>query len=168
MAVTSEFAEAVESKRILRVRIMLKDLLLIDPTAAQFEEAEAYASSALDGLYDGHNGEALNYNEAEWNEDYLNEQMVNVVDNFSKERIDLLKRMARRIYSEKAEKIGAEQVSENAQEKRAVRQKYVGVCVTAAGAALTVAGICASQPVLAVVGAVAAVGGVVLIATDKE
>lgn len=44
MAVTSEFAEAIESKRMLRVRIMLKDLLLIDPTAAQFDEAEAYAS----------------------------------------------------------------------------------------------------------------------------
>ena len=38
MAITNEFMEAVQSGKMMRVRIMLKDSLLVDPTAAQFDE----------------------------------------------------------------------------------------------------------------------------------
>ena len=38
MAITNEFTEAVQAGNKMRVRIMLKDSLLVDPTAAQFNE----------------------------------------------------------------------------------------------------------------------------------
>ena len=41
MAITQEFIEAVESRKTLRVRIMLKDILLVDPTATKYDEMEA-------------------------------------------------------------------------------------------------------------------------------
>lgn len=44
MAITNEFTEAVQSGKMMRVRIMLKDSLLVDPTAAQFDEMERYAT----------------------------------------------------------------------------------------------------------------------------
>lgn len=167
MAITQEFIGAVESGKTLRVRIMLKDILLVDPTATKFDEMEAYASSVLGNLYDDHDGESLNYDVTGWNEDYLNEQMVAVVNNFSKERIELLKGMVRHIYHDKVQKICSEQASAHAQEKRTVKQKHVGAGVTVAGAALAVAGICTSQTMLTIGGVAVAAVGVALIATDK-
>ena len=167
MAITKEFIEAVESGKTLRVRIMLKDILLVDPTAAKFDEMEAYASSALGNIYDEHDGETLNYDVTGWNEDYLNEQMVEVVNNFSKERVDLLKGMVRHIYRDKVQKIRSEESAAHTQEKRAVNQKHIGVGVTVAGAALAVAGICTSHTILTIGGVAAAAVGVALIVTDK-
>lgn len=167
MAVTKEFVEAVESGKILRVRIMLKDILLVDPTAAKFDEMVTYANAVLGNLYDEHDGEALKYDVTGWDEDYLNEQMVEVVNNFSKERVDLLKSMVRYIYRDKAQKIRSEEASAHTQEKRAITQKHIGTGVTVAGAALAVAGICTSHTILTIGGVAAAAVGVALIVTDK-
>lgn len=167
MAITQEFIEAVESGKTLRIRIMLKDILLVDPTATKFDEMETYASSVLGNLYDDHDGESLNYDVTGWSEDYLNEQMVAVVNNFSKERIELLKDMVRHIYRDKVQKIRSEQNSAHTQEKRAIKQKHVGAGVTVAGAALAVAGICTSQTILTIGGVAVAAVGVALIVTDK-
>lgn len=168
MAITKEFAEAVENKKMLRIHIMLKDMLLVDPTASKFNEMEAYASSALGNIYDEHDGETLNYDVTGWNEDYLNEQMVAVVNNFSKERVDLLKGMVRYIYQAKAQKIRNEETPSYTQEKRAISQKHIGAGVTVAGAALAAAGICTSHTILTIGGVAAAAVGVALILTDKE
>lgn len=167
MAITKEFIEAVESRNTLRVRIMLKDILLVDPTAAKFDEMEAYANSTLGNLYDKHDGESLTYDVTEWSKDYLNEQMVAVVNNFSKERIELLKGMVRHIYRDKVQKIRSEQTSAQTQEKHAVTQKHIGAGVTVAGAALAVVGICTSQTILTIGGVAVAAVGVALIVTDK-
>lgn len=167
MAITKEFIEAVESGKTLRVRIMLKDILLVDPTAEKFGEMESYASSALGNIYDEHDGEILKYDVNGWNEDYLNEQMVEVVNNFSKERVDLLKGMVRYIYRDKVQKICSEEASAHTQARCAVSQKHVGVGVAVAGAALAVAGICTSHTILTIGGVAAAVVGVALIVTDK-
>ena len=168
MAITKEFIEAVESGKTLRVRIMLKDILLVDPTAAKFDEMEAYASSVLGNIYDEHDGETLNYDVTGWNEDYLNEQMVAVVNNFSKERIELLKGMVRYIYRDKVQKIRYEESSSQNHEKRVISQKHVGTGVAVAGAALAVAGICTSHTILTIGGVAAAAVGVALIVTDKR
>lgn len=167
MAITKEFIEAVESGKTLRVRIMLKDILLVDPTAAKFDEMEAYATSVLGNIYDEHDGETLNYDVTGWNEDYLNEQMVEVVNNFSKERVELLKGMVRHIYRDKVQKIRNDEASAHTQEKHTVSQKHIGVGVTVAGAALAVAGICTSHTILTIGGVAAAAVGVALIVTDK-
>ena len=95
MAITNEFMEAVQSGKMMRVRIMLKDSLLVDPTAAQFDEMERCATEKMGNIYTDHDGEVLNFDVSSWNEDYLNQQMVTVVNCFSKERIDLLKSMVR-------------------------------------------------------------------------
>lgn len=167
MAITKEFSDAVESKNLLRVHIMLKDILLVDPTAMKFEEMEFLAHSKLSNLYDVHNGETLNYDMSAWNKDYLNEQMVAVVNNFSKERVELLKSMVRHIYSDKAQKTYYEESSSANGEKHVITQKHVGTGVSAAGAALTVIGVCTSHTILAIGGLAAAAVGVALIVTDK-
>lgn len=163
MSVTKEFAEAVQTGKMLRVRIMLKDSLLVDPTAAQFQEMEVYATKNMGNIYESHDGDPLKYDVTEWNEDYLNQQMVAVVTNFSHERIDLLKQMVKYLFKEKVHTIRNARVPKNDN----LTRKQVGTGVTAAGAILTVAGICLSHTALTVGGAVVAVAGLVVIANDK-
>ena len=165
MKLTNEFMEAVNSNRIMRVRIMLKDSLLIDPTGAQFDEMEHYATEKMGNIYTEHDGEVLNFDVSSWNEDYLNQQMVIVVNCFSKERIDLLKGMVRFLYKEKANKIRSE--ANNSQYLCHITRKQVGTGVTVAGAVLTVAGICTSHTALTIGGVVVAAAGIALIVSDK-
>lgn len=89
MALTEEFIEAVGNGKKTRVRIMLKDIMLVDPSLKTFNEMLTYAEKNLSDLYDEHDGEELISDSTEWDEDYMNQQMVAVVTNFSKERIAL-------------------------------------------------------------------------------
>ena len=165
MAITKEFMEAVQAGNKMRVRIMLKDSLLIDPTIMQFEEMEHYAAQKMRNLYTEHDGEELNFDTSTWNEDYLNRQMVVVVNCFSKERIDLLKKMVGFLYKEKVDKIRNE---EKRIEKQHKTQKQVGAGMAAAGVVLTAAGISTSRIGLTIGGVAVAVTGIVLIVKDKE
>lgn len=165
MAITNEFMDAVQSGKMIRVRIMLKDSLLVDPTAAQFDEMERYAAETMGNIYMEHDGEVLNFNADAWNEDYLNQQMVTVVNSFSKERIDLLKGMVRYLYKDKADKIRSER--NGAFSSNGITRKQIGTGVAVAGTALAVAGICTSHTVLTVGGVAVAAAGVALIVSDK-
>lgn len=165
MSITNEFIEDVKNGKIMRVRIMLKDSLLVDPTGTQFNEMERYATENMGNIYIEHDGEKLNFDMSSWNEDYLNQQMVIVVNCFSKERIELLKQMVRFLYKDKADKINHETCDSNFQSH--ITQKQVGAGVTVAGAALVMAGICTSHAILTIGGVAVAAAGVALIASDK-
>ena len=80
MALSNAFHEAVNEGNVRLVRIMMKDSLLLDPTFSSFSEMERAAAN-LAGLYDS----------SKWNDDYMNKLMVEVVLNFSHERVDHLK-----------------------------------------------------------------------------
>lgn len=165
MAITNEFREAVETGKKTRVRIMLKDIMLVDPTMIQFDEMLDFAKSKMPDLFDEHNEEVLKYNCSDWSETYLNNQMVVVVNNFSKERVELLRNMVKYIYRDKAEKIKA---SNQYQSNSNITRKQVGLGLTAVGTLATVAGVCVHQGLLIAGGVVVAAVGVGLIMTDKE
>lgn len=166
MAITKEFMDAVQSGKEMRVRIMLKDSLLVDPTSVQFDEMEHYANSQMGNIYTEHDGEKLNFDVSAWDEEYLNQQMVIVVNSFSKERIDLLKNMVCYLYKDKANKIRND--NNRIPTECNFTRKQVGAGVTVAGVALTIAGFCTSQTVLTIGGGVVVAAGVVLIISDKR
>ena len=58
MALTNAFREAVTEKNVRKIRIMLKDSLLVDPSFKRFQEMER-AASLVEGLYDVHDGREL-------------------------------------------------------------------------------------------------------------
>lgn len=165
MAITNEFRDAVENGKKTRVRIMLKDIMLVDPTMKQFDEMLDFAKVNILDLFDEHDGETLKYDRGEWSESYLNNQMVVVVSNFSKERVELLRNMVKYIYRDKVEKINTGTQYQNT---TSITKKQVGIGMTAAGAVATAAGICAHQGLLIAGGVVVAAVGVGLIVTDKE
>ena len=94
---TNAFYEAVRSGDVLRVRIMMHDSLLVDPTFAEFNSMEKAASS-MTGLYDEHDGKEFVEDRNLWNDDYMNKVMVKVLYNFSHERIDHLKEVVRYLH----------------------------------------------------------------------
>lgn len=94
MAVTNTFKEAVEAKSVRKVRIMMEDSLLIDPTFTEFKEMEKAAAS-MDGLYDEHDGRSFKMDKNSWDDDYMNELMVQIIRNFSHERLNHLKDVVR-------------------------------------------------------------------------
>lgn len=94
MALTNAFCEAVQSGNVRRVRIMMQDSLLIDPTFAEFTAMEKAVVSMI-GLYDEHDGGEFIKDRNFWNDDYMDRVMVKVLSNFSHERLDHLKDVVR-------------------------------------------------------------------------
>lgn len=94
MALTNAFYEAVKSGNVRRVRIMMQDSLLVDPTFTEFNAMEKAAAS-MAGLYDEHDGKEFVEDRTLWNDDYMDKVMVKVLSNFSHERIEHLKEVVR-------------------------------------------------------------------------
>lgn len=97
MSLTKAFYEAVSSGNILSIRIMMKDSLLVDPTFSDFNEMNN-ATRELSGLYDEHDGRELKFDKNAWNDTYLDELMVQIVGNFSHERVQHLKDVVKLLY----------------------------------------------------------------------
>lgn len=96
MALTNAFQEAVSEGNVRKIRIMLKDSLLVDPSFERFREMERAAAS-VEGLYDAHDGRAFVKNPEEWDDSYMDKIMVQVVGNFSHERIKHLMDVVRKL-----------------------------------------------------------------------
>ncbi len=179
MALTNAFYEAVQTGNVRRVRIMMKNSLLVDPTFTEFNAMEKAAAS-MAGLYDEHDGKELVEDRTLWNDDYMDKVMVKVLSNFSHERIDHLKEVVRylrpvtKTVTPKKEQTSSHNYSSTHQgsyeeEKRRCQERgdYLGAKI-GAGAVVgaAVGGVIASvagAPVAGVIGGVVAgavVGGV--------
>lgn len=97
MALTKEFVEAVSQGNKLRVKIMLKDSLLVDTTFAQFNEMMNYAETRLSvWVNDSEDDEAFSQSPEE-----LDVILAGLVNNFSKRRVTHLKGMISKMYQPK-------------------------------------------------------------------
>lgn len=90
---SQEFLTTIRSKNLLRAKIMLKDSLIVDPTFAQFDEMLAYAKRELPDIFVPYDGEILENDRTKWNTDLMNTELVEIVNNFSNERICHLKKV---------------------------------------------------------------------------
>lgn len=97
MAITNSFREAVSSCNVKGIRIMMKDSLLVDPTLSEFNEMSRLASGVI-GLYDLHDGREFQNDILTWDDNYMDKLMVQVVGNFSKERLDHLKSVVKHLH----------------------------------------------------------------------
>lgn len=104
MAITQAFQQAVQNGDVLSVRIMMKDSLLRDPSFAEFREMESKAQN-MSGLYDSHDGTAFRMDKSAWNDDYMCEVRVDLIDNFSHERIAHLKEVIQYLHPYTQEEI---------------------------------------------------------------
>lgn len=97
MAISSEFAKAVMGGNKLRVRIMLKDSLLVDKTFRLFNEMEAYASAQ--GVSPWADADIpLEKVEKPWTEDTMNYELIALVNDFTKEHVNYVKAIIVDVY----------------------------------------------------------------------
>ena len=151
MALTKAFTDAVLSGDKLGTKIMIKDILIIDPSLKDYNEMIQFAEENMPSLYDSHDGEVLKNNPAEWTEDYLDEQMVILIGNFSKERLELLKKMVQKLYYKPEEKVVTGRQHHQEATPEWSSKKKVGTALAVVGGGLGAAAV-----------------GAVLIVTDKE
>ena len=166
MAISNEFKQALRDGDLIMIRIMISDSLVVDPTFKECDKMLALAEPALCNLYDEHNGENLKYLTSDWNKDYMDKQMTEIVSNFSKERLELLKKICKYLYKDRIEKIKSERTEQSKKEKIST-QKYIGGGIVLGGAAATVFGIVTAEPLLVGLGITIMVVGGVIIAIDK-
>lgn len=174
MVLTNEFRDAVSNNKKTRVRIMLKDIMLVDPSMKSFDEMLSYAENNMRNLYDEHDGEILSSNSDTWTEDYMNQQMVLVVTNFSRERINLLKKIVKHLYGneteETRESIKRTSTFSDTSKVNLTGKQIAGGIVAGVGVGTLIGGIIGSNVPVAIIGGVAIAGGTVLFMTggNKE
>lgn len=100
-----EYKASVSNRNLLRTRIMLKDSLVVDPTFAQFNEMYGYAEKNFTDLLDIYDDGFLEKDESKWNKDVMNEELSQLVANFSRQRIEHLKKVVASVLKLEAEKI---------------------------------------------------------------
>lgn len=167
MAIAEEFREAIENDNTLRIRIMLKNSLIVDPTFREFKEMLSFAENNISNLYDEHDGEVLKYETFQWNKEYMDKQMVELIDNFSKERINLLKNICKHLYAKRANAIIEERNTINITSTQ-ITKKQVGTSLAIGGVVAAAVGVVAAKPIILATGVVAGVTGGVLLITDKK
>lgn len=94
MAITQVFTAAVAAGDVRKIRIMMKDSLLVDLTFHDFDEMSRLATD-VPGLYDTHDGKELVSDRSAWDDNYMDKQMVEVMWNFSRERLNHLRQVIR-------------------------------------------------------------------------
>lgn len=98
MALTQEFISAVSQGNLLRVKIMLKDSLLVDTSFEQFNEMIAYTRSRSLDIWISDNDDDEVFSNSP---DDLNAILAGLVNNFSHRRVNHLKGMITLIYPPK-------------------------------------------------------------------
>ena len=99
MKIGNNFRQAVEENNVSKIRIMMKDSLLVDPSFKEFDEMDRLAST-VNGLYDKHDEKVLKEDSRSWDEDYMNILLAQVTRNFSHERISHLKEVVKKLRPE--------------------------------------------------------------------
>lgn len=96
--VNDKVKQAVDNGNIHEARTQLLMLTLVDCgfKGTEFDESLNYAKK-LEGLFEEFDNEQLE-SEDGWNEDYWNYLYASLMDNFCQERIDLLKKVGKKVY----------------------------------------------------------------------
>ena len=122
-----EFNSAIKNGNLLRVRIMLKDSLIVDPTFVQFNEMFAYARQALPTLLVPFDNSDLENDRSKWDKDLMNMELVEIINNFSEARIYHLKKVISIVLADKIRSAKTVKPPQHVQQKpqqASARQTY--------------------------------------------
>jgi hypothetical protein len=165
MALQRDFIDAVESRNKRKVRVMIKDSFMIDPSMRTLNEMLSFAEREITDLYEAHEGAPPNNDKTAWDEKYFNSQLGDLLFNFSRERIDHLEKVCAYHYKGYSY---SQKPADDKEKQPHIPQKKVGTVAAAAGIAATIGGIIISKPLLIAAGIACTVIGGIMVATDRE
>ena len=103
MELTEEFknivcSSRVDKKNLLRLRIMLKDSLLVDQSFDQFSAMCQYAKKMGVNFWMEKSEELEKAPEREWNKNLMNLELVKLVTDFTQERVRYCQSIIKKVY----------------------------------------------------------------------
>lgn len=165
MNIREEFKEAVEKNDLTTVRVMIKGSFVIDPTFKKLNEYIKYAEDRLPDLYEEHDDDE--FENSDWNKDYMNKQLNKLMYNFSKERIAHLKEVCKSIYGERIERIEQRRKEEENKQTKSINSTQIATGTVVVGASLFVGGLICAKTAIAIGGAVLLAGGGISLVKKK-
>lgn len=176
-----KFIDAVQTGKLVRVRLALSNELMLDPRGVTFKEMLRYAESKLTSLYQDDDGKIYDNDPAQWNEDFLFDVKNGLDLNFSREKLTFYETVAKHVLKDKAEQMEQDERNKSSRITSAqgnnsskngathINKKAIYTGVTIGGAALAVTGFCLERIALASLGlAGAVIGGVLLYNETKK
>lgn len=98
MALTPEFMTAVKNNNLLRVRIMMKDSLLVDKRFVQFTEMRQYAERLGVNFWMEKTEELEMKPKELWNAELMNLELTKLVNDFTKEHLVYCQAIIEKVY----------------------------------------------------------------------
>ena len=92
------FKEALTKNDILKIRLMMKNSLLYDPSFKSFDEMERLAEKYKVNIWQDSSVEVLEKRDKPWTIDDVNYELTAIVNHFTKERIAYLKNLITEVY----------------------------------------------------------------------
>lgn len=194
MAIPDKLKEYINNQDILAIRIMLKDRIILDPTFKEFDDIDSYIRKnyihIYENIYEKHDEKEFEEKSEKWDKDYLNKQCVELVINFSKDRVKHLRKVCKVVYKERIDSINRERndfekktatdkgnhfAPRDIEEKiHATTKPYVSTTkgkstiIAVGSAAVAITGIVIEKTALILAGTIIAVGDIVLTVLDKK
>ena len=175
---TQNFIDAVETRNLASVRMMLCNELLLDPRGKSFAEMLQLAKDKLPDLFEAEKPSRFSIpsNPEEWDVEVLSQMKRDLNMNFSVEKLALFVEMAKQVGNEKAKALDEEEKrrrEENGQRRSKERstRKTTGTIVTGSGAVIAITGLCIEGTigtVLSILGGAVVIGGVILLSTSGK
>lgn len=148
----TKFIDAVQTGKLVRVRLSISNELMLDPRGKTFTEMLQYAESNLPLLYQDDDGKIYDDDSSKWNKDFLYDLKNDLDLNFSREKLAIYEVVTKHVLKNKADKLEKEEVIKikTVTRKSFVNNKkfvYSGITIT--GAVLAIATLCMDKKELA-------------------
>ncbi len=165
--------DAIKNKDYTLIRTILKNEIYLESKGKNLEEKLREVEKRGINIFEIHDGEQF-LDKGLWTEKYKTSQMTKLMDNFSKERLEFLKRISKYLLSEKETQTTKARVYKSSGERKIRKTsdcngKNIGLGVIGGGAILTAVGLVAQKTVFVGLGAVAIiVGGIIVIKSNMN
>ena len=97
MAVSSEFEKTVQENHILRIRIMLKDSLLVDKSFSKYKELLTYAETQGVEVWMTQE-DPIEHAKKPWTLDLMNYELTALVNDFTREHVQYVQQIIKEVY----------------------------------------------------------------------
>ncbi len=135
--ISNEFKENVNSGNVFTIRSALIDYLIMDTSFKKFDEAIEYTKQQHIEIlepFSESETDSIEQNSDKWTNDYLNRQKCGLIDNFSLERIEHLKKVIKKVFinehnTEETEKSEKEETIKDNNKKKESILKQIFNCI---------------------------------------
>lgn len=150
-----EFIDAIESNDIVTVRLIISNELLLNTKGDTYREMKEYAEANVPDLYEAHDGEQLDIDDANLSVDLLVQLKNDLDSNFSRERIAVYERVAEIVLRDRVEAEATQERPMQVEQGKGNKEDLLCGLGLGVGGLATACGISKGSPLMTLIGAAA-------------